>query len=848
MRFVLQMAWRDSQASRRRLLLFSLCVVFGIAALVALDSLTVSLGRAIADESKALLGADLVITSRTPFSPALEKYAGGLGADEALRVTFSSMMVFGPGKTRMVQVRAQDGEYPFYGEIVTEPVGAVAALRRAQQTGERVVVLEETLLAQFQLKVGDRVRLGKANFRLAGALKKISGESMAVTLLAPRALIPRAALAGAGLDENGPLVRRELALRLPSGTDADAVVAALKARFANDRLGYETVAGRRRELGQALTNVDGFLSLVGFIALLLGGIGVASAVHAHVSRKIPTVAVLRCLGVSGTQAFAIYVVQGCALGFFGAICGGALGVAIQAALPAIIGEMLPVPLHFTLSIWAVGRGMGAGFVICVLFTLLPLLGIRNVSPLEALRGGTRPLGAPGKPQALLLLIITAVVTAFAIWQTHSRRTGIGFTLAVVAAVLVFTLLAKLLALAARHWTPKRLSYVTRQGLANLHRPQNRTVLLLVSLGLGTFLFFTLFLTRTAFLRQLNVTGAGDRPNLMFFDIQDDQIGPLKQFLQSRAQPAAQEAAVVTMKIAAVRGRSAAELMKDETKDRLPGWTVRREYRSTYRSGLTDTEKLVEGKFVGKGPNAAELAAGAPVPISVEQGLAEEMRLKVGDTIDWDVQGVALHSQVSSIRTVDWRRLAPNFFVVFPAGVLEGAPKFHVVALRVPGPDASAALQAAVVEKFPNVTAIDLNVILQTLDGIFSKVTFVVEFMAFFTAATAVLVLACTIVAGRQQRRSEAVLLRTLGASGRQLARIQAVEYAVLGALAAAVGCILGWAASAALAHWIFKLEPAAPPLAFVAAVGTVVAATLGIGWFADRDLPKLPPLEILRAG
>jgi len=301
---------------------------------------------------------------------------------------------------------------------------------------------------------------------------------------------------------------------------------------------------------------------------------------------------------------------------------------------------------------------------------------------------------------------------------------------------------------------------------------------------------------------------------------------------------------VTMKISAVRGKPVAELTHEGDPNRLPAWTVRREYRSTYRSTLTDTEKLVEGTFVGQAPSGA----GALVPISVEQGLAEEMRLKLGDTIDWDVQGVAVRSEVSSIRTVDWRRLAPNFFVVFPAGVLEGAPQFHVVALRAATPAASADLQAAVVERFPNVTAIDLNVILETLDGIFSKVTFVVEFMAFFTAATAVLVLACAIVAGRQQRRSEAVLLRTLGASGSQLAKIQAVEYAVLGVMAAMVGCALGWGASAALAHWVFKLEPAAPPVAFAAAIAAVVAATLGIGWFADRDLPKLPPLEILRAG
>jgi putative ABC transport system permease protein len=843
MRFVLQMAWRDSKASRRRLLLFSLCVVFGIAALVALDSLTVSLGQAIGDESKALLGADLVVTSRLPFAPAVTGYLQTLQAEEAGQVSFSSMMVFGPGKTRMVQVRAEEGAFPFYGEMVTQPAGAVAQLRAAETSSERVVILEQTLLAQYQLKPGDSVRLGAEDFRVIGGLLKVSGESMAVTLLAPRALVARRALSGAGLDENGPLVRRELALKLPSGRDVPAVVAELKRRFPGEGLSYETVEGRRRELGQALTNVDGFLSLVGFIALLLGGIGVASAVHAHVTRKIPTVAVLRCVGVSAGQAFGIYVVQGCALGLFGSICGAVLGVAIQAILPLAIGGLLPVPVHFVLSVWAVLRGMGAGFVICVLFTLLPLLSLRDVSPLEAIRSGASPARGVRPGQAGLLALIAAVVTAFAIWQTHSRRLGLGFTAAVIVAVAAFTLLAQLIAWAARRGVPAALPYVARQGLANLHRPQNRTVLLLVSLGLGTFLFFTLFLTRTAFLRQLEVTGAGQRPNLMFFDIQNDQVAPLNQLLKSQGVPAQQEAPVVTMKIAAVRGQSVAQLTAEKGPARLPGWTVRREYRCTYRDTLTPTEKLAAGTFTGQAPGGE-----VPVPISVEQGLADEMRLSLGDAIDWDVQGVTVHSRVTSFRTVDWRRLAPNFFVVFPTGVLEGAPQFHVIALRAPTPNASADLQAAVVQRFPNITAIDLAVVLETLDGIFSKVTFVVEFMAFFTAATAVLVLACAVISGRQQRRSEAVLLRTLGASGVQLARIQAIEYAVLGLMAAMVGCGLGWGASTALDHWVFKLEPAAPPLAFLAAVAAVVGATLTVGWLADRDLPKLPPLEILRAG
>lgn len=275
---------------------------------------------------------------------------------------------------------------------------------------------------------------------------------------------------------------------------------------------------------------------------------------------------------------------------------------------------------------------------------------------------------------------------------------------------------------------------------------------------------------------------------------------------------------------------------------MPGWTLRREYRSTYRDHLSGTEKLVSGVFTPR----ADPDQG-PVPISVDEGLADEMKLHLGDRIDWDVQGVPIATTVGSIRSVEWRRLEPNFFVVFPEGVLDDAPKFHVVALRAATPDESAELQAQTVARFPNVSAIDLASILSTLDDIVRKAAFVVEFMALFTAATAVLVVGCAIVAGRHQRRKEAVLLRTLGASARQLAGIQAVEYAVLGLLAAVVGCLLGWGGAAALDHWVFRLPVAAPPSAFAVAAAAVVAVTLVTGWIADRGLPRHPPLEVLRA-
>ncbi|HZP59568.1 MAG TPA: FtsX-like permease family protein, partial [Opitutaceae bacterium] len=813
--------------------------VLGIAALVAIGSFTANLRQAIDDQAKQLLGADLGVTSRQPLPAAVENFLRELGGEEAHEVSFTSMMVFpaSGGQTRLVQVRAVEGEFPFYGEFLTEPPGVAAQLR----TRDDAAVLEDTLMAQFGVKPGDPVKLGRSSFVVAGALKKIPGESVAGGLFAPRAFVPLGAIPATGLLNAGSIARYRTLLRLPPGRDAEAVAAALREKFSGERLGVETVAGRKRELGRAMTNVDAFLSLVGFVALLLGAIGVASAVQVYVRQKLPTVAVLRCLGASARQGFAIYLLQGLALGAVGAAAGAALGVAIQLALPALVRGLLPVQVDFFISWLAVARGAGAGMAICVLFALLPLLAVRRVPPLAVLRAEFAEGSARRDPwRAGLYVLIVLAVTAFSVLQAPRPAVGLGFAATLGGSFAVLAGLARAVTWAARRFFPKTAPYEWRQGLANLYRPNNRTVLLLVSLGLGAALILTMVLTRATLLGQLRSADAGGRPNLLFFDIQDDQIEPLQKLLVAQGAPALSVSPIVTMRLAAVKGRPVDELLHDRSVH-LPGWTLRREYRSTYRDHLVETEKLMAGKFTGRtGPGAAV------VPVSVESGLARDMQLKLGDELDFDVQGVPVKTVVASLREVDWRRLEPNFFIVFPDGVLEAAPKFYLVAVRVPAPADSARVQQAVTRSFPNVSAIDLALVLQTLDGIFSKVEFVVRFMAVFTVATGVVVLAGAVLSGRSQRLRETVLLRTLGATRAQLRKIQFTEYALLGALAAVTGGLLAVAAGWLLAHFVFEAPLVVPPFVLVAGVAGVTAATVVTGWLANRGVADHPPLEVLR--
>jgi putative ABC transport system permease protein len=838
MNFILKMAWRDSRAARRRLALFSLSIVLGIAALVAIGSLTDNLRRAVDTQAKALLGADLEVDSRVEFSDEAKTFLDGFGGEQAHEISFASMVVFpsSGGQTRLVTVRAVEGAYPFYGEFLTAPADAPAVLR----AGEDVAILEETLMAQFGVKAGDPVKLGQKTFRVVGALKKIPGDSAAVAMLSPRVYIPRSQLEGTGLLGPGALVRYRTFFKFAPGFDVEKLVRELRPRFRELRLGFDTVEDRKRQLGRVLANVDAFLSLVGFIALFLGAIGVAGAVHVYIRQKIATVAVLRCLGASAWQTFAVYLVQGFALGLFGAVTGAAGGVAVQFILMPFLKGALPVDVEFFISWAAVLRGMGAGLVVCGLFTLLPLLAVRRVSPLVALRAAfVEQAGWRDPWRVALYALIVVAVTGFAVVQTRSWTTGLGFAGALVVCFGVLASLAKVVAWAARRFLPKSLPYVWRQGVANLHRPNNRTVLLLLSLGLGTFLLLALVLTRETLLAQVRGTAGGERPNLLFFDIQDDQIGPLTQTLAKEGTPVRAQAPIVTMRLRALKGRPIEQILKD--RGSIPGWTLRREYRSTFRGELTETEKVIAGNFDAR---VAEDAA--VIPISVEEGLAKDMQLALGDEVEWDVQGVPMRTKITSLRTVEWQRMSPNFFVVFPEGPLDAAPKFYVVAARAISPEESARVQRVIVGRFPNVSAIDLGLLLQTLEGIFSNVELVVRFIALFTVATGIIVLAGAVMTGRFQRIRETVLLRTLGASRSQISKIQLIEYSVLGALAALVGGGLAFGASALLAVFVFE-APVVMPLGYLAAtVVGVTVVTLITGWIANRGIATHPPLAVLR--
>ena len=834
--FIWKMAWRDSRSSRRRLLVFSISITLGIAALVSIGSFRQSLAQAIDDQARTLIGADLIIESNRAFTPEEETFLHSLGETQAREVRFSTMATFANG-TRLAHVRALGGDFPFYGTMETDPPSAARDFRQ----GGRAIV-EESLLIQFGAKTGDQMKIGDVDFIVAGALKKMPGEASSAASFAPRVYIPLQDLAATNLLKPGSVAHYRNYLKFAPGVDAEERIALLAPQIQRFGLGYDTVAKRKRDLGAALDNLYRFLNLVGFISLLLGAVGVASAIAAHLQQKQKTGAILRCLGASARQTVFIYLLQAAAMGLFGAMAGAFLGLAMQRIFPEVLKTFLPLPISATIAWQPVLRCMLIGFGICILFALPALLRFRRLSPLIILRADVEE-SRPRRDRLVLLVyfLIALSVTAFAIAQTDRWWRGLIFAAVLGLAVAIFAGVSKLLIVLVRKFFPHRWSFALRQGLANLYRPNNRTLLLTISLGLGTFLLLNLYLTREVLLAQFKSIGAKDQPNIFLFDIQSDQTQGVAEIVHSLGLPVIQQAPIVTMRLTSIKGRLTSDLLADP-KRKIPEWELQREYRSTYRETLAGTEKIVAGQWIGR----VDYKSGDVVPISVDKEIARDWDAKVGDELIFDVQGVAIKTRIASLREIDWKRFQTNFFVVFPVGVLESAPTFNVLVSRVPDAAASAKLQNAVVAKFSNVSALDLTSVIQTVDSILSKVALVIRVMSLFTVGAGLIVLASTIWSGRYQRLKESVLLRTLGASRAQIYKILCAEYLALGLLASVTGILLAVVSSWALARFVFKLDYAPSLWPLLAAVSCVSALTVAIGLLTSRGIGTTPPLEILR--
>ncbi len=818
---------------------------------MAINSFTDGLRESVRKEARALLGADLAVYSGSPFTPKAEALVGDVRratrppADVVRVVTFGAM-AFVPGgtTTRLVQVLAVDPGYPFYGTIETAPAGEWPQL--AASGG---AIVDGALLVSLGARLGDELALGEARFRIRAIVQNMPGDVGVRSAIGPRVFIPRSRVGETRLLSFGSRGQYQAYFRLPTGTDGQAIAKRFRGPLAAERLTIRTVSDDQRQLSETLGHFGNFLGLVALVAVLLGGLGVASAVHVFIKRRMPTVAVLRCLGASARTILAAYLLQALVVGLVGSVLGAVFGAAVQLALPRLLRDVLPVDVAWTPSGRAILGGLGIGVWTAVVFSLLPLLAVRRVSPLAVLRRDYEPERGPRWDLARIAatLALAASLVAMAVLEAGGLLVGLAFAGGIGVALGALALSAFLLVRGLRRFFPARLPYLYRQGLANLYRPANQTLMVVLALGFGTFGLSTLLLVQHNLLRGLRVDRGASRPNVVFFDVQPDQKEDVEKRVRAFGPITAPVTPIVPMRIQSLKGRATSELLAIENPSQRPErWALRREYRSSYRDTLAASERIVGGSWWRPGEWRGR-AATEPVPIAMDVGLARELRLAIGDEVVWDVQGVGIRSRLACLRDVEWARFEPNFFVVFPEGPLDDAPQSYVVLSRVDDPTARARLQRGVVEAHPNVSTLDLAQVQRAIERVLDRVILAVRFMALFSLAAGATVLAGAVASSRYQRVREGALLRTLGATRSQLLRILLTEYAVLGALAASAAILLSSLAAWALVRFVFNGSFALPGPSLLVLLLAVLGLTVIVGLSGSTEVWRRPPLEVLRA-
>ncbi len=835
--FIWKTAWRDSRTERRKLLLFASAIIMGVAALVSVNSFGENLVREVDNQAKSLLGADVVLNSRRPFTDRIDLLADSLGADQSLETSFTSMALFPKsGGTRLAQVRAIKGNFPFYGDFETEPDGAITKLR-----DPGYALVDEGMMIQYAVSVGDTIKIGNSRLVVAAAILGIPGESAAASLVGPRIYMSLDDLDDTGLIQSGSIASWRQYWKLSNPSAVEETVEVIRPILRREQVTIDTVEERRQGVNAVVGNVTRFLNVIGYLALLLGAVGIASSIHVYTRRKLSTVAILRCLGLSAWQSLSIFLIQTMFFGFIGTLIGIALGIAIQLIFPWVMGDFLPVDVSFMISRRAVLEGLVTGFIVTAIFSLLPLLGIRGVSPLSVLRSESDETQTAKDPAAIMLLGIGILaMVGFAMMQTDNWFQGLVLSLSVAGAGLLLTLISWSIIHTARRFNSSSWNYVWRQGLANLHRPRNQTLILVLSLGLGATLIMTQVAIQHNLLAQVQDVGSEGQPNMILFDVQIDQLEGVRQIVEDNGLPVIFEVPVVTMRLTQIKGRRVESLVRDST-NTIPRWALNREYRSTYRSELVNTEELSSGSLTPRW-----ISGDGAIPISLEEDIARDLNVTIGDSITVDVQGVPMQTVVGSIRKVDWQRVQPNFFIVFPDGPLNEAPQFLVLVTRTETREQSALVQRNIVEQYPNVSAVDLELILATVRNILDQAAFVIRFMAIFSIVTGLIVLTGSVIVSKFQRMRENVLLRTIGASRKQITGILLAEYTFLASFASLAGLLLAVAAGWALTLFVFESTFSMPWLQFGIGWLLLTALTLIIALVNSRGTLNRPPLEVLR--
>lgn len=855
---------RESRGSRGRLAFFVACLSVGVAAVVAVAGMSASLDEGIRSEARQLLAADLAIEGRRPVPKDLDLAAAGLAGAQRTDLRETVTVVAAPprpdgrpGASQLVELKVVDGDYPFYGTLEIEPDRPLREL-----LGPETTVVASELLARLGLKVGDPLRIGGQPFRIAGVVLSEPDRISVSMTLGPRLFLGPEGFARAGLEGRGSRIEYRTLLKAPQGyalPRLDVAKEQLEAVLANEALyEVETYRDAQPALRRSLSRVERFLGLVALLSLFVGGIGVAQSVRAWLTSRLDAIAILKCLGMRPRELFPLYLGQTALLGLAGSLVGIALGIAVQLTLPSLFPDLIPAELIRPWQPGALLRGLGLGIGVAVLFSLPPLSAVLRVPPARVLRRDAEPLPSHRWVTAATMTVLALGVWVMASLQARSWDLGARFTASVAGATLALALGAFLITRFVSRLPRESFRRPwLRHGVAALARPGATTFSAIVALGLGVLVVLGMSLVERRLTQELSAELPKDAPSAFLIDIQPAQWPGVETLIKEQGATRILSVPVVMARIAAIDGHPVEELSREVTppspqeieqaeeeeedgRQRNRGgarrWALTREQRLTYMHTLPEDNKVIEGVLWGD-PQRAE--------VSVEQDFAQDLGLRLGSTIRFDVQGIPVDLTVTSLRTVNWRTFGINFFLVAEPGVLEDAPQMRLAAFQLPK-GTEQQVQDQLAASYPNVTLLRIREILEKVVQVMDRIGLGIRFLGAFTVLAGIAILGGAISAGSLRRGREVALLKTLGMTRRTVLGTFAIEYALIGLVAAVIGAVGGGFLSWGVLNRGFEMDWSFEATPFLVAIFGAMLLAVAAGVLSSVRSLERKPIEVLR--
>ncbi len=844
MAFVLRMVVRELRAGWKRLAFFFLCLAIGVGSIVTLRSVISAVRETLTREARTMLGADVRVSTNRPWDAdliaAIEKRLATVPAVQRLEELETMTMVrpadSGKAVARLAELRGVQSGYPLYGTITLEGGGAFS---HALLAGGGAVVRPE-LLAQLDVAVGDRIMIGDRAFTIRGVVTVEPGRRLGGFNFGTRVFVDYEDLKRTGLVSYGSRASYRVMLRL-SDQGAERLSRELRQAFTGQFVSVRSYRSTEDNISDDLERTENYLSLVGLVIVVLGGIGVWSVVRVFVQQKLRSVAILKCVGATSRDVLAIYVAQVMAMGLVGSLAGVGLAAATLAWLTPLVERASGVSTGFALSVSAVAQGLGIGLLVSLLFAVVPLLDVRHVRPSLLLRGSDQVRRGRDWVRYAVMGVVGAALVAIASWQAGSLQVGAVLSVAFAGVVLVLHGAGWLVVRAMAPLQASR-SFVVRFAARRVGRPGNQTRAILLAVGLGAFLVVGVRTLQANLLREFQLELRPDTPDMFLVDVQTDQRAALEAFLGAPESGLRGTPVLIPMLRARVTGVTGKSLNLERYEDVRGRGSLGREYSITYRDRLERNERIVDGTFWPPAPSA-------DAEVSIEESLRTRFGIEIGDRVKFDVLGRIVEARVTSVRRVDWSDAASGgFMFLFRPGVLDAAPHTYIVLLRGPaGSTARARLQRDISTRFPNVSAVDGQEILANISVVIGNVTAAVTVVGALVLFSGTLILIGSISMTKFQRIYEAAVLKTLGATTRLVGAILLVEYGLLGLVAGAVGSTGALALSWGISRFALNVPWHPQFMYLLAGLGGSVVLVTTVGLLASLDVLRRKPLGTLRA-